>query len=254
MPGGPQPRSREERRILAQDIARRILARRGQDVRAVGIYGSVAQGRDGPYSDLEMIAVLRTAGEDFTREWTPGPWKAEVNFMSQDLVLAEAQKVDELWPITHGAFVHIQALHDPEDFFPQVGNLALAQGEEKFQAALRELIVGDLYELVGKVRNARHAADWGALPFLAVHVAFRGALLQGLAHRHLYASGASALRESLILGDPPQGHKALVDQVIQGKLDRGPELADLVDQFWQGVEKWAASRGLGFEEGECLPS
>ncbi len=246
MHSGPQPCSREQRRALAREIAARIRAARGKDLLALGMYGSVARGEDQPYSDLEMLAVLTTSGEDSTYEWTPGPWKAEVNFKSRDVVLAQAAEVDELWPLTHGAFVFIEPLHDPEGLFPELRAVALGQPEAKFRAALRSLIVGDLYELVGKVRNAEHTRFWAALPFLAVQIAFYGAMLLGLAHRHLYTRGERMFAESLELGDPPQGYRALAERVIAGRLDDPHRLTTLVEQFWEGVEAWAASRGLAW--------
>lgn len=103
--------------------------------------------------------------------------------------------------------------------------MALGQPEAQFRAALRALIVGDLYELVGKVRNAQHARFWAALPFLAVQTAFYGAMLLGLAHRHLYTRGERVFVESLELGDPPQGFCGLAEKVIAGWLDDPHRLA-----------------------------
>ncbi len=79
MPVGPRPMDHERRMALVEEIADRILAVHQERVRAIGVYGSLACGTDGPYSDIEMLCVLRTEGEEFVYEWTPGPWKAEVD-------------------------------------------------------------------------------------------------------------------------------------------------------------------------------
>ncbi len=244
MKGGPRPLTPEERWALAQEMATQIRALHREDLLALGLYGSVARGQDRPYSDLEMLAVLKRAGEDRTYEWTPGPWKAEVNFQSRDTLLGQAAEVDELWPLTHGAFVFVKPLYDPEGFFPELRAVALGQPEARFREALRALIVGELYELVGKVRNAHEDRFWTALPPLAMQTAFYGAMLLGLAHRHLYTQGERVFLEALELPDPPQGYGALVKRVTSGRLDDPQGVVAAVETFWEGVEAWADARGL----------
>ena len=41
-----------------------------------------------------MLCVLDTSGEDYSYEWAYGPWKAEVNFYSPDVLLAQAAERD----------------------------------------------------------------------------------------------------------------------------------------------------------------
>jgi predicted nucleotidyltransferase len=93
----------EQRMALTREISERLLAVHKDRVLAIGVYGSLAQGTDAPYSDIEMLCVLRTTGEERVYEWMPGPWKAEVNIYSRDRILEEAATVDERWPLTHDA-------------------------------------------------------------------------------------------------------------------------------------------------------
>ncbi len=72
METGPQPMERAERLRLAQAIADGVLEVHGEKLKAIGLYGSMARGTDGPYSDIEMFAVLRTQGEEYSREWACG--------------------------------------------------------------------------------------------------------------------------------------------------------------------------------------
>lgn len=117
MPGGPQPVTRDHRLQIARQIAGRLRRHYGEQLLALGLYGSLARGTDGPYSDIEMHCVLHGSGIEFCHEWSAGPWKAEVDVYSQDVLLAWAGEVDVDWPLTHGACVQVQVLHDPADFF-----------------------------------------------------------------------------------------------------------------------------------------
>jgi len=253
MPGGPQPMTRRERWALAREIADRARISRGEGVLAVGLYGSTARGADGPYSDIEILCVLGTAGEDYSHEWTTGPWKAEVNFVSQDILFARAAEVDERWPLTHGAYIHTRPLHDPEGIFLQLRQIVLGQPGGKFTAAVRLLIVGDIYELVGKVRNAQHSGHSAGLPVLAMHLALYGAFLIGLADRHLYTSGARLFEESLRIHGRPAGYDDLCLLVMDGTLSNPIAVAAACEAFWSGVERWSAARGILLEEPRRIP-
>ena len=48
----PQPFSHAERMARAEAIAAQFRAKFGKKVRAIGLYGSLARGSDGPHSDI----------------------------------------------------------------------------------------------------------------------------------------------------------------------------------------------------------
>ncbi len=251
--GGPQPLTRAERLALVDEIAARVRQVCGDQLLALGVYGSVARGTDGPYSDIEMLVVLRSAGEDYVHEWCAGPWKAEVDFLSADMALREAARVEGRWPLTHGAWLHIRPLHDPTGFFETLRQAVLSQPEEAFRAAIRELIVGDIYEHIGKLRNARARGVGAELPLLAVSLAQEGAYLIGLARRACYSGAARLFEESLAFPDRPAGYDALCAAVMAGELSDPERVGALCEGFWAGVERWAAEHGVGIVEGRRIP-
>jgi kanamycin nucleotidyltransferase len=191
------------------------------DVLAIGVYGSLARGTDGPYSDIEMHCVVRGSGVDVCHEWSAGAWKAEV----------------DVW-----------ALYDPTGFFSRLRDAALLHPDEVFQRVIRDVIVGEIYERIGKVRNARAANDDACLPFLAVELARCGACLLGLAHRHLYTTSTRMFEESLALPGRPEGYDILCRMVMAGDLADAARIADASDAFWSGVERWAGERGIQIEQ------
>jgi kanamycin nucleotidyltransferase len=115
---GPRPHTHPQRLQLAQEIAAQIHQHYGRHVLALGLYGSLGRGTDGPYSDIEMHCVLQGVTIDIAHEWSAGPWKAEVDVYDEATILATAALVESNWPLTHGAFVHVWPLYDPADFSP----------------------------------------------------------------------------------------------------------------------------------------
>ena len=238
---------------LARDIAARALEFHGSEVLAIGLYGSTGRGTDGPYSDVEVLCILRQGDADHTYEWSHGPWKAEVNFLGRDLVLRKVAGVAGTWPITHGAFLGVRPLYDPDDFFGQLREIVVGQPEESFNEAMRELIVGELYEWVGKLRNARQTGHTAHLPQLALDMAKKGAFLIGLANRHCYTTGPRVLEESLLLPDRPVGYDRLCHVAMAGDLADAGRVTAACEAFWSGVEQWAVQHGLEIEEQRRIP-
>jgi kanamycin nucleotidyltransferase len=248
MPGGPEAIERTRRLQLAYKIAERVQRHYGETVLAIGLYGSLARGSDGPYSDIEMHCVVQGAGVDERLEWSTGAWKAEVDVYSEDVLLAWATEVDADWPLAHGACTDVLAVYDPTGFLPHLRDAALSYDDERFDQSIRDVIVGELYEWFGKMRNARAAGNEACLPYLAVELAKMGMCLIGLANRHLYTTSTRAFEESLEQPGRPEGYDRLCQMVMSGDLADPQRVVDAAGKLWSGVEMWASERGIVIEE------
>src|SRR5579885_1170199 len=251
----PQPIEHEQRMQLAHKIAERLLAKYGASVKAIGLYGSLARNEDGPFSDIEMFCVLRETTEAHNYEWCAGPWKAEVNVRDEISLRQEAAQIDGSgpWALTHGAFVHILPLIDPEHYFAELKQLAISYPPEVFRAEIEGVLIGDIYELIGKIRNAHFRKHYHALPMLAVELAKRTAYALGLEHRHLYGTSSNVLTEALTLPDPPDGFHALAHLVMHGNLQDAATVASTCDTLWTGLVHWAEQRGYTLVSAQEIP-
>ncbi|MFO7171818.1 MAG: kanamycin nucleotidyltransferase C-terminal domain-containing protein [Bacillota bacterium] len=244
---------RAQRLALAEAIARRCQEVWGERLLALGLYGSLARGEDGPYSDIEMYAVLRGEGEAFSYEWSAGPWKAEVDVYTPDVLLARAARVDERWPLVAGVYCQVRPLYDPEGFFRRLRQTAAAIPPERFRQAVEETLVGELYELIGKARNARVRGEESYLPELAVKTAHQGAMVLGLHHRRWYTAGSRVLPEALALPDRPPGFDPLARMVMAGRLSSPDAVTAALEGFWAGVTEWARRHGYRIDSPQAIP-
>lgn len=240
----PLPFTHDERLARARQIAARFARHFGARHRATAIYGSLARNQDGPYSDIEMFVIVEGENIDHPYEWSAGPWKAEVDVYSADEFFRQAAAFDEFWPVTHGAFVHFLPLHDPESLLERGRQLALTHTPEEFNRQMAETIIGDLYEIIGKTRNALALGQFSLLPVYAVDAARFGACLIGLYHQRVYTGSTTLWAESLTLPNPPAGYASLVEKVLSGKLHPPATVARAIHAFWEGVEQWAQQIGL----------
>lgn len=243
-PTGPLPYSHAERRARTLDIAARLRQRYGSDLLALGLYGSHGRGDDGPFSDIEIHCILQGEEIDHVYEWSEGPWKAEVDVYSQDVFLAAAAELDEFWPITHGAYTRVVSLHGPEDIFRHAERVVFDHSDEDFNSLMREVLIGDLYEVIGKARNALALSRPFSLAGEVVDAARYSACLLGLAHRKLFTSAPNALNEALRLPERPEGFDSFARLALDGDLRDNRAVMEALDGLWAGMENWARKRGL----------
>lgn len=249
----PQPMDHQQRLKLAQRIAERLIARYNTSLKAIGLYGSVARNQDGPYSDIEIFCVLKGSGETRNVEWCAGPWKAEVNVRGEEELRREAAQLDERWALTHGAFVNVLPLIDPDHYFDGLRELAIRHSPEDFRLVIEEELICEVYERVGKIRNAFVQQNYQALPTLAVLLAQRTAYILGLEHRHLYQTASSVLDEAVRLPDLPEGFAALARLVMAGDLSNAARVASVCDSLWSGLVQWADERGYRLIASQEIP-
>jgi kanamycin nucleotidyltransferase len=245
---GPQATSRERRRETIQEIATALRTHFASDLLALGLFGSSATDSDGPYSDIELHCIVRGSGIETRLEWSTGPWKAEVDVCSRDRALARAAELDGTWPLTHGAFVRVRALDDSQGLFAELRRAALQHSDGEFRDAIKDVAIGDIYELVAKLRNLRTLDGGPALPSLAAELGKYAGCLVGLLNRHLYSTGSEMLAESLQLAVRPAGYDALCELLAGGSLGDIERVGPAADAFWRGVEEWSDAEGLELYE------
>lgn len=245
---GPVEMTQDDRFALCHQIANRLHEVYKDEILAIGVYGSISRGTDGPYSDIEMFCVLTETGEaiEHCYEWVAGPWKAEVDVYSANVLLQKASTVGGRWPLTHGPFFSVLSLYDPEHFFQTLKAAAESPEPEEFSRNIREVLVGEMYEYVGKLRNVSVHGPATYLPYLAVHFTQYGAMLIGLHNRKLYSTGAMVLPEALECPNRPAGFDRLAQMVMCGELTDPKKIVIVCEAFWQGLVNWANDHEYAF--------
>lgn len=241
---GPAQIEHEERLKIAEGIGEQLQAHFGEKVIAIGICGSLGNGTDRPFSDVEMHCVLENVEPKTALRWSNGTWKAKVGLETVSSIMGKAAEVSWNWPLTHRAFTEVKPLFDPTNLFIHLRRTALTQPELKFRQAIRNLILGDSYELAAKIRNARAAGNPAMLPYYAVQQAQRGACLIGLHNRYLYPTPSKIFPDSLDLEARPAGYDDLCQIAMNGEMSNAESIYSACEAYWQGVVAWARERGI----------
>ncbi|MFN8494639.1 MAG: kanamycin nucleotidyltransferase C-terminal domain-containing protein [Caldilineaceae bacterium] len=245
---GPQPQDRATRLHVVEKIVQALHATHGDRIIAIGLYGSLAKGIDGPFSDIELFCVLRGGAEDYSHEWVYGDSKAEINIYGEEVLLKSATTVEDKWSLSQGQLLAARPLYGDPAFFAHLRQLVLSPPPEAFNQVMREMLVGEFYEWIGKLRNARSSGHTAYIPLLAGEFAKFTALLLGIANRYCFSTGAKMLEEALQLPNRPAGYAELCDLVMKGQLADTEQVAAVVERCWTGLGAWAMANGLTMDE------
>ena len=253
MRSGPRPHTRVARWEIAHEIAERARAADSDSLLAIGVYGSMARGTDARYSDVDMLCVLRNDASHESHEWSVGPWKAEVGVLSRAAIIHDASTLDYDWSLTQGAYLDLHPIIDSTRFLPTLRAHVFGHSVTEFDRELRATLIGELYEVVAKVRNALETGHHDYLPLLVAKTATVATFAIGLANRHCYTGAAAMLQEALALDDRPDGYDDLCRLLIRGDLADAQRILGLCDALWMGVELWASNKGITLYESQRVP-
>jgi kanamycin nucleotidyltransferase len=241
---GPQRIDSNERRAVVEQIVARLDSTFGDSVIAIGLYGSTARDTDRGFSDIEMFCVLRNPGYDRRLEWVFGKGKAEVELFGEDVIRQRSAQLDEVWPVTHAVFANSKRIEGEPAFFAELRRLVYDHTEAEFHSVIREIIVAELYEGLGKVRNYMLDRTNASLPRVTMRIAIMAELMIGLAHKQTYTAAALATAESMNLTPRPANHDELCTMALRGELSDPNRISVVVERYWKSVIDWASAEHI----------
>ncbi|MGM1049288.1 MAG: kanamycin nucleotidyltransferase C-terminal domain-containing protein [Bacillota bacterium] len=242
----PAETSRKEKLDFINEIKNKLLEKYDEDIEAIGIYGSVAQEKEGPYSDIELHIISRDGANIPSRELICHPFKLEISTKQKSEWLDQASAVDDGWAIKMGSFIYITSLYDPNGIFNKAKEVALSVPEEVFREVIAEFMVWEPYETMGKIRNTRISNNLSYLPRAVFDFTWQIAKLIGLLNKQYYTSRSVTLEESIEKPIKPEGYVELAKKVISGELSDKEELYLLCENLWFGLNNLLEELGIEY--------
>ncbi len=241
---GPQPQNHAQRWQVVDRIVADLHRTFGDKLQAMALYGSLSQGTDDDYSDIELWCVLATPGVDVCEEWVYGPSKAEVDIYGADVMWARAAEVNAMWSLQQGELIRCRPLFGDRAYFEQLRARVMSPPKATFDAVIAEMVVGEFFEWMGKLRNGVARDDLMFLPVTACNFTLHMALMAALVHRHIYSTSKAILREALALPTLPAGYAELVGMVTAGTLHDKPRVAAALEATYRGIGPWLAHHNV----------
>lgn len=243
----PAATTREEKLTIANEIKTRLLARFKQSILAIGIYGSVGQGTEGPYSDIEMYVITDNQTHLDGYEFIYDRFKIEISTRTKDEIYKKARTVDDMWSIKAGVFIHTLQLYDPSNIFEQIKSIPMEITEKEIKDVMRKFMIWEPYETMGKIRNNWHSGNHAYLSIGARDLSWQTAKLIGLANKQYYSTRAKTYEESLNMDSKPRGYTELVTYVLEGNYSDKEKIYSLCENLWTGLNQWFEELGIEYK-------
>ncbi len=243
---GPSATTREDKWVMINTMGEKLQQRFDQEIVAIGVYGSVARGTDGPFSDIEMWAVVEDGRKISGYEFIWGAFKVEIDVVERTEFYAMAKTIDDGWAIKAGAFIDLIPWYDPTHVFDEVRELALVISDDRVRAVMRDFMIWEPYETMGKLRNSMKSGRGDYVSLGAKDIAWQTAKLIGLANRQYYTTRTYTFEESLQMASKPKGYEELIRVVLDGTLDDKPHVYQLCENLWNGLNAWFHEMGIAY--------
>ncbi|MBD3286203.1 hypothetical protein GF338_07685 [candidate division WOR-3 bacterium] len=241
----------EERIKLAGDICKEVQDELQDDLRAFVIYASVAKNADGPYSDLETMAITAEGyvelGCDFIRDGI----RCEVEFFPLSRVIYCAGRIDEEWPFKADQWHRILPIYvkDGDKCLEELDDACRKslERDEPFKENAAVWMI-ETYELMGTLRNAWQK---GIISDILTDLFFFSAKtihIVAFVNHYFYQGFRNAWEESKTLPNLPSDFVHLIE-IVHGEVATTIEARyNAALKLWDNIRTWAAEQDINWEE------
>jgi kanamycin nucleotidyltransferase len=225
-----------ERMQLARDLCDRMVFRYPGDVVISGVYGSTANGTDTPWSDLELLFVVRD-----------GSKIKEKHFIYRGIAVGysvfERQKLRNLlanpspdWPFLMGVLSVLKVLYGDLEQVQAWLRLGQSVSAKKFREALEACLPELVVESYGRIYSCRERGNTQDIGCAVIEVLFEmNTALCLLNQRWVTHDYYNGFLDKFSFPKLPEGYQDLVPALWNARdIDEIVPLAEmLVSNFWQ---------------------
>lgn len=236
-----------ERLRLAKEICQEVKDALGDDLKAFVIFASTAKNQDGPYSDLELMAVVT---DDYKKDacgFMRDDVYCEVYYEPFSKALKDAAEVDTDWPIAADQWHRMMPIYirEGDDCLDQIRTAAqeVLKDEAKFRKCAGE-VMGEVQEEYASLMNAWERKVASDILTQLFHFSSSVLRLVGVVNHYFYQSYRNAWEESKELAELPKNYVDLIE-LVHGEVETSLQNRyNAALELWQNIEIWMAEQGI----------
>lgn len=236
---------------MAGQIRDELKKSLGDDLRAFVIFASTAKEEDGPYSDLEMMAIMTDDYDETACGFMREGIYCEIYYIPFMKALKDAAKIDQDWPFSADQWHRMLPVYVKQGD-DCVGHIQMAawqslNKEEEFRKAAG-LSVFPIQEEIGSLMNAWEKGVRSDVCTHLFNFSVMVVKLMSFMNRHFYPSMRNAWEESKKLENLPKDYAELIE-IIHGETSAPVEVR-YVTAFglWQNILDWMDELGIKWEK------
>ncbi|MBN2378226.1 hypothetical protein JXM67_00270 [candidate division WOR-3 bacterium] len=240
----------EERVALAEEICNEVKGELREGLRAFVIFASTAKNADGPYSDLELMAIVTDDYEETACGFMRQGAYCEVYYIPLTKALAQAGVINHDWPVAADQWhsmlpVYLRGGDDCLDEIQKAARNAISD-EGKFRKETRGRVMGVLEE-IGSLTNAWEKGVRSDVCTYLFSFSYSVLILVAFVNKHFYQSWRNAWEESKELENLPRDYVELIE-IVHGEAEASIQARYSSSlELWENIKNWIADMGIDWE-------
>ena len=148
----------EERLAISRQLSKQIVDTYGDKIVAVLVTGSTAKKLDRPYSDLEMITIVRDGEEIPIAQYIHDGMSIQIDYVEESFFLKDAGRITFNWALAWDQFRNRIVLYDPTGWISKLDKV-VAESETADTRKTIGQLMSALYEGLEVIKNAELEHD-----------------------------------------------------------------------------------------------
>ena len=238
--------SHEERVELGRKIASQITDSYKDAVLAICIYGSTAKKLDRPYSDLELLCVVKDSLDTPNKFYVYDGLLVEIDYLQESKFLKAATQIGWDWPIQADQYRNRLVLFERDNWLKKLEKAVAENDGADFTEELQRATIG-MTESLAAVRNAHFKGDRRDLRTRAFYMAWDTARVVFLYNRKYVLTTSWFWKQLFECQEQPKRFRKLVDIVAGFEKSTSSELVDAAEELWRETMLMVQPRGISIE-------
>lgn len=236
---------------MARQISTQLLETYQSAVLAVYICGSTAKKLDRPYSDLEMICVVRDGTDIPNKHYAHDGLLVEIEYHQESEYLKLARKIGWDWPIQADQYRNYTLLFEQGNWMRKLGEAVTENDRADFTEVIRVAAFA-MTESLAAVRNADYKHDQLDLRTRAFYLAWDTGRVVFLLNKKYVLTTSWFWKQLFECKDQPKDFRKLIS-VVAGFVESGPrQLVDAAERLWQVTMMMVRECDITIESAEII--
>ena len=223
-----------------------ILKKYGESVLAVCVIGSVAKKLERPYSDLEMICVVRDGVEVPINYYVYRGLVVEIDYWQESSFLKMAREMPLDWPLAADQYRNRIVMFERDRWLGRLEE-AVAQNDKSDMAEPLRIAAIALTEGLGSVRNAHLKADPWDLKERAFYMAWDAARVVFMLNRRYVLTTSWLWKQALECPVKPDNFAEMVQTLLGMRTADADEVVQAAERLYEEMMKLVSPRRVSIE-------
>ena len=241
----------EERLQLSRQLSKQIVDTYGDKIVAVLVSGSTAKKLDRPYSDLEMIVIVRDGVEIPIAQYIHDGMSIQIDYVEGSSFLKDANRVTFNWPLSQDQFRNRIVLYDPTGWVSKLDKV-VAESETADTRRTIGQLMSALYEGLEVIKNAELEDDEVGIRTAGFYLAWDAARLVLLMNKRYVLTSSWFWKETKDSALKPKGFWQREEKLAGFVTASVKEIVESAESLCEDMLKIVESLGISIEPDKLL--